>query len=200
MVKVILEEAGATDHELWLSGPDNFRYDIYPEYKGNRKDAYRPKWEKAVKEYLCLEWDAKWSEGCEADDVIGIQQCSQENTIACHLDKDINMIPGWHYNWELRRLGKIVRESKKYFVTPEEATYWFYYQLLVGDTTDNIKGVVGIGPKNAKRILSGCVTEQDFKEAVRAHYSSDEEMEMNAQCLWIWRKPNDIWKLNSGVD
>ena len=192
MVETILRDTEATEYELWLSGPDNFRYTVYPEYKANRIGAYRPKWEKATKNHLVNKWSANWSVGCEADDMVGCRQ--SENTIIAHLDKDINMIPGWHYNWELRRLGKVIREATKYFVTPEEADYAFYYQLIVGDKgTDNIPGVVGAGPKKAERFLRETPREE-WLNGILQMYSCPEELEMNAKCLWIWRKENDIWQ------
>lgn len=195
MVSVIMEQSGSEKYELWLTGKGNFRYNIYPEYKANRIQAKRPRWEAAVKQHLVECWEANWSTGCEADDMLGVRLMEDPENIACHLDKDINMIPGWHYNWELKRLGKTVRESKKYFVTPEEGTSFFYLQMLTGDPTDNIKGVVGIGLKKAEKVLAGCNTEVDMFNAVRDLYSCDEEMEMNGGVLWIWRKLNDVWSL-----
>lgn len=196
MLERILADVNATEYEIWLSGSDNFRYSVYPEYKAKRYDAKRPKWEKEVKQYLVDEWQANYSQGCEADDMIGVRQMAEIGTIACHLDKDINMIPGRHYNWELRRLGKIIRHAKEYTVTTEEAIRFFYYQMLTGDPTDNIKGVPGIGPKKAEILLDSCeASEEKYFQMVRDQYGSDEEMEMNGKCLWIWRRMNDIWSM-----
>lgn len=193
MLDGILQDTQADEYELWLSGPSNFRKAVYPEYKAQRIDAYRPRWEKEVKQYMVEHWQANWSDGVEADDMLGIRQCSTENSIIAHLDKDINQIPGWHFNWELNRLGKTIREKRKYFVTLEEANYFFYYQLLVGDPTDNIKGVNGIGPKKAKALLDN-LRESEWIEAIRDLYASEEELDMNAQCVYIWRKEKDNWK------
>jgi len=195
MLDTILQDTGASSYELWLTGDNNFRYKVYPEYKANRIGAYRPKWEKAVKEHLTRKWNANWSEGCEADDMCGIRsgQVMQEHIIA-HLDKDLNMLPGNHYNWAISRLGKVIREAKTYYVTLEEANRFFWKQLLTGDTTDNIKGVPGIGPVKADGILNGAKSNQECFEAISELYSCEEELDMNAQCLWIWRKPNDSWR------
>ncbi len=193
MMENILAESGADTYEVWLTGEHNFRYKIYPEYKANRKDAYRPKWEAAAKDYMTREWNANWSEGCEADDMVGVRLMENKEAIACHIDKDIDTIPGWHYNWSLVRLGKVIRESKKYYIPPEQADYNFWYQLLVGDSTDNIKGASGIGPVKAKAILDGKSSNQEWYEAVKDHFSHEEEFEQNAQCIYIWRKLNDHW-------
>ena len=186
-------DVGADAYELWLSGKNNFRYNIYPEYKANRIDTYRPKWEKEVKEFLVKEWNANVSDGCEADDMIGVRYNELDDACMCHLDKDINQIAGLHYNWELVRKGEIVREKRKYFVSPEEADRFFFYQLLIGDSTDNIKGASGIGPKKAEALL-GRVPKSGWYEAVRDLFSCEEELELNAGCIYIWRKPNDHWR------
>jgi DNA polymerase-1 len=186
IVEDILGETDSDSYEVWISGDNNFRYQVYPEYKINRHGARRPKWEHEVKDYLVRVWDSQVSNGCEADDMMGVRQCENtDETIICTIDKDLDMIPGWHWNF----VKKI-----KYYVTDEEAIRFFYYQMLVGDPTDGIKGVPGIGKVKAEKLLRGVLTEELF-QTVRDQYGSDEEMELNGQCLWIWRKPNDIWKL-----
>lgn len=194
-IENILLATEADSYELWLTGPNNFRYQLFPEYKANRHGAYRPKWEREVKQWMVDEWDAEFSEGCEADDMCGVRQ-QDDTTIIAHIDKDINLIPGWHYNWELTREGKIIREARKYYVTPEEAHYNFCYQLLIGDSADGIKGVPGIGPKKAAALLDATEPDQWISD-IRDLYSCDEELELNAGCLWLWRKPNDIWRLDT---
>ena len=190
MVERIITATGADDYELWLTGDGNFRYNIYPEYKANRLSQVPPKWYKSTKQFLVKEWNANWSEGCEADDMVGVRQMELKDSIISHIDKDIDTIPGWHHNWELTRQGKVIREARKYYLDDFEATKKFYYQLIVGDPTDGIKGIPGKGPKAAEWILSG-TNEVEWYQSVKENYSSSEEMELNAQVLWIWRKMND---------
>lgn len=199
MLEGILMDTGAEQAELWLSGKNNFRYKIYPEYKGNRLDAWRPRWEKDVKAWMRdSEWQANTTDGIEADDMLGIRQLElssllSSNSIICHLDKDINQIPGAHYNWELNRLGKCIREKRKYFVTLEEGNRFFWYQLLVGDTTDNIKGASGVGPKKAETLLESLRPDKWY-QAIENLFSCPEELDLNAQCVYIHRKHNDSWR------
>jgi DNA polymerase-1 len=195
MINNILDDVKATEHELWLSGGDNFRYGVYPEYKANRKGVYRPKYEAVVKQHMVDSWQANYAHGIEADDMLSIRHAELgEASVLCHLDKDLNQSKGKHYNWPLVRLGEFVRETQYYDVSTEEADYWFFHQLLTGDNTDNIKGIVGIGAKKAAGILYGCETNQQRYEEVLARYSCEEELDMNAQCIYIWRKPNDNWR------
>ena len=194
MVRRIIAETEADEYELWLTGNTNFRYNIYPEYKAQRKKVVPPKWYDPLKQHLMNAWQANVAQGCEADDMVGVRQCEAppNTTLIAHIDKDINMIPGLHYHWGITRLGKIVRAPEHYEVTDEEALYNFYYQLIVGDNgTDNIKGVRGCGPKAAEKLLQQFTSEEERFKAIFDLYSCYEEMVINAKCLWIWRKMND---------
>ena len=70
---------------------------------------------------------------------------------------------------------------------------FFYHQLITGDATDNIKGANGAGPAKAKAILDN-LPESEWLEAIGNLYASEEELDMNARCLYIWRRPDDYWK------
>jgi 5'-3' exonuclease len=181
------------DVELWLSGKHNFRYDIYPEYKANRINAKRPKWEHDIRNYLIEQWGANVSDGCEADDMLGVRMYQLDSPICCSIDKDLDQLAGDHYNFV---------KKEKYHVTNEEGLRFFYYQCLVGDTADGVKGVPNIGPIKAKKLLdacdaeaasSGASRERLYYDAVVERFSCYEEFLMTAQVLHIWKKPNDIW-------
>lgn len=204
MIDNTLAEVGADEFSIFLSGENNFRYDIYPEYKANRTSP-KPRHLKELKGYLVDKYKAQVSDGCEADDLLGIAQCLEaehwatyEGTVICSLDKDLRMIPGNHYSFAIRGNVKGTaweRPAEHLFVEPFEGLKRFYTQVLTGDTTDNVKGAAGIGKVKAERILRDCTTEQEMLEAVRDHFSTDEELEMTGACLWIFRKPNDRWKI-----
>jgi 5'-3' exonuclease len=221
MIDNTLAEVGSDEFSIFLSGGNNFRYDIYPEYKANRADE-KPRHLADLKQYLIEKYQAQVSDGCEADDLLGIEQCAALQlrgdmpgrldcdvnplaplTIICSLDKDLRMIPGNHYSFEISgkitkgpNAGKVwTKPMEKVFVEPFQGLYNFYYQLLIGDSTDNIKGAQGIGKVKASRILADCTTEQELFEAVEPHFSCEEELLMTGQCLWIFRKPNDRWRI-----
>ena len=212
MIDNTISETGADEFSIFLSGPTNFRNEIYPEYKANRK-AEKPRFLKDCKEHLVKHYNAVTSEGCEADDLLGIAQdkygedhwtgARKFSTIICSIDKDLRMIPGNHYSFEIG--GKIargpragetwVRPAERCIVESFDGLRRFYTQVLTGDSTDNVKGAAGIGPVKAERILADCITEQELLEAVRDYFSCDEELEMVGACLWIFRKPNDRWRI-----
>lgn len=198
MIDNTLAEVESDEFSIFLSGENNFRYRIYPEYKANRTQP-KPRHLKAVKEYLVDKYQAQVADDCEADDLLGIAQDKVgHTTIICSLDKDLRMIPGWHYSFEISGTVKgtrWVRPAEKVLVTPWEGLRKFYTQILTGDTTDNVKGASGIGKVKAERILRDCTSEQEMLEAVQDYFSSEEELVMTGQCLWIFRKPNDRWSI-----
>lgn len=194
-IKEILESTGATSYEVWLTGTNNFRYEVYPEYKANRKDGYRPKWEKAVKEYLQVHHDAQVLDNAEADDALGFRmyevRASGESAICVTNDKDLKQIEGDHYDPVKKEI---------FTVTPEEADRWFYYQMLVGDPVDNLKGAKGIGKVKAEAILRDIeeAYSEDrnkyFEYAVMEYYPCEEAYEQAAKCTWIWRERDGVWQ------
>lgn len=182
LVDQILVNTEATEYRLFLTGKNNFRYTIYPEYKAHRPTE-KPFWLEKCREYLVATFNAEIVNGQEADDALGIAQT--EDTIICSIDKDLLMIPGRHYNFVKDEYTEISTDT---------AMRNFYMQCLTGDRSDNIKGIEKIGPKKAEKILTGCVTEQEMFNAVREAYGNDEEFLMNGRVLWIRRKENEDWK------
>ena len=198
LLQQILEDCKTDKFQIFMTGDSNFRYQIFPEYKANRLNVPKPKHLKHLQEYITSQYDATWSNNCEADDLMGIAQCaSDEDTTIVSIDKDLLMIPGKHYQWEIRGNsgGKPwVKPATFKTVSDLEGMRWFYTQCLIGDTADNIKGATGVGKVGASRILGQCETEQEMFEAVRDCFSLDEEFIMNAEVLWIQRKENDSIK------
>lgn len=181
-IREVLHVTQSDTYEIHLSGEGNFRYQLFPDYKAHRKDVVKPKWLQQCREYLVTNWNAKISNGCEADDTLGYSQT--EDSIICSIDKDLLQIPGKHYNF--------VKEEW-YDITYDGGMRHFYEQLLKGDRADGIPGVAGLGEKKAARMLEGCETEQEMFDVCRGAYGDDELMYIYGSCLWIWRKEGDIW-------
>jgi hypothetical protein len=66
-----------SEYKLYVTGDNNYRFQVYPEYKANRLKVPRPQHLKAVKDHLIVNWGATQSDGCEADDLLGIEQRDQ---------------------------------------------------------------------------------------------------------------------------
>jgi 5'-3' exonuclease len=184
LMQDILEETTADSYNVYLTGSGNFRREIAPSYKAQRPDA-RPKHWQAVREFLVTQHKAIVCDGFEADDQLGIDQDkTYKSTVICSIDKDLLQIPGRHYNF----VKKVFQE-----VTHDEGIKFLYIQSLVGDRSDNIFGVQGIGPVKAAKALDGLLPEE-YYDKCRAMYDDDARFHLNMQLLYIWQKPNDMWQ------
>ena len=181
MIENTLAEVEASEYKLFLTSPDNFRKHIYPEYKANRT-ATKPKHLQFLRDYLVESWQGTVAEKMEADDYLGINQ--HESSIICSIDKDLLQVPGKHYNFVKKEF---------YEVDEETGSRNFYTQLLTGDTSDNIKGIAGIGPVKAKKALAEATNEYEMFCIVRDMYKNDDWMIMNGRCLHILRSLDDDW-------
>lgn len=133
-----------------------FRYKIYPEYKGNRKYDSLPTYLKEVKDHLINKYGFKYLMEYEADDlVLSYKNQSSKECIIVSPDKDILNLVGTHYN---------PRRNEFVVTTLEEANIYFWKSMIIGDSADNIKGIKGIGPAGAEKIIK----EQKLFDSLRA--------------------------------
>lgn len=196
-IENIIEASKADEYVLYVSGGHNFRKTIDPSYKANRTQP-DPKWREDLRLHLISSWGAVECVGYEADDACGCEQRQDGTTIIVGIDKDLLQIPGLHYRWPIVRKGQIVREAEFVEISEEEGFRRFFSQALTGDTSDNIKGIYGIGEKKAEKILAPCKTEEEMYQRVEDCYTEDDEtdemllynlerFERNLNLLWIWR-------------
>ena len=194
--KRVLIETDADEYEAYLTGTNNFRYKIFPSYKANRT-APRPKHLEALREHFVVNWKAKVTDGYEADDAVAIRatEC-KDGFIVASLDKDLRQIPGKFYSWEIAGTthGKQwVKPAELVYISPLEGLRTFYKSLLIGDKSDNIIGVEGIGPVKAGKFLDNMKTEQDMFDVVRMLYDDDKRMLLNGQLMWLLREEGAVW-------
>ena len=173
------------DHELFLTGKTNFRNEVAVTvpYKGNRKDVKKPKHLPLLREYLQTAWGASVSDGQEADDDIAIRATELKGEgLIVSIDKDFMQVPGWHYNF--------VKKVKKE-VTPEDGLRFFYKQILMGDSADNIKGIHRVGEVTATKMLAELKTEQEFYACCVEAMGAERVLE-NGRLLWLRRTADQM--------
>ena len=126
------------------------------------------------------------TEGQEADDSIAIEATKLgDNCVIVSLDKDLDQICGWHYNF--------VKHSG-YYITPEQGLVKLYTQMLTGDAADNIKGLFRVGPVKAAKIIGDTTDELELYNKVLEAYEGDAERVLeNAQLLFLRRYEGQIW-------
>ena len=94
------------DYVGFLTGKGNFRNDIAvtAPYKGQRV-ADKPIHFDALRNHLTTSWGFQVTSGIEADDAVGIAayEVPEDETIMVHIDKDLNQLRGWHFNYQIGR-------------------------------------------------------------------------------------------------
>ena len=200
LVHQILDATQADAYELFISGTENFRYDIYPDYKANRRDSVDPIYRQACKEFLVIEWLAQVSEGYEADDAIGIEhsrfKAQGDIPIICSIDKDFHQFAGRFYNFVT---------EKHYEISKDEALRNFYKQLILGDKTDNIPGYDGKARQKPTKIIQyyydligTTLTEWAMYDICLDAYmeggQTQDDLHLTAQLCYILRTREDKWK------
>ena len=208
MMEKVVRRTDADTYEVFLSGSTNYRNDIAvtDPYKGTRVSEKPYHW-RTVSDYLKSEYDAYTVHGAEADDVLSIYgRQDPENTIIGSRDKDLRIVPCFHYAWKcgenqpeipvhkVDTLGWC--EAKKYdkggYKFIGEGLKFFYGQVLAGDQIDNYKGCPSCGPQTAANALANLDSEVELWEATYWIYHKKlgpeeglRRLIENAQLAWL---------------
>ncbi len=156
-----------------------FRHKIYSEYKANRKGMPE---ELAVQMPIMKDILREMNitilelEGYEADDIIGTaSRVCGESSVECYIatgDRDDLQLAGGGTKVVLAstKSGQSITEIyddtavfDKYGVNPEE---FIDMKALMGDASDNIPGVKGIGEKTASKLISQFGTIENMYENI----------------------------------
>ena len=192
IIQKIAQRAKANSYKIYLTGKGNFRNDVATimGYKHNRLDAEKPALYQEIRDYLVQHHKATVVTGMEADDALSIVHARSvsgdpinvsndpnhpvyrhpDECIIAAIDKDLRNIPGKHINFDKR-----VAENDEYkfiVISEEEGRRAFWKQVLTGDSSDNILGIPGMGPKKADAVLDAVTSqsEEDYFWAVYGEY------------------------------
>lgn len=137
---------------LAFTSSTNWRKDILPTYKSNRKKTKKPvgyvEFLQALferEEYICVLED-----NLEGDDVMGIigsnpKPFGFKKAVLVSCDKDFKTIPDCDFFWCTE--GKLLEQNE------QSANYHWMYQTLIGDITDGYSGIPGMGKGTATEFL-----------------------------------------------
>ncbi|MDR2157903.1 MAG: hypothetical protein LBO02_01140, partial [Holosporaceae bacterium] len=143
------------------SGRDTFRSEIYAEYKSNRLETPEDlKSQIPMLKEVCNAFGIPTigKKGFEADDIIAtysvkLSELGYEVRIISS-DKDLMQLITDNVSLFDPIKSKIIKTEEvleKYGVLPSQMTY---LQALMGDPSDNIPGIRGIGPKTAAKLVN----------------------------------------------
>lgn len=207
---------GTYNYIIYLTGKGNFRETVAVthKYKGDRIKP-KPRWYRDIVNYLTHIHITDKVEGYEADDAIAIHMTKEPNSIHIGIDKDINMVQGWHYRYATHNSPEVPLRyiSQEGFLEIQlkgknsikklvgGGTPWFYAQMLMGDSTDYIFAIKGYGDLRSYDILKDCKDEASHLQAVIAVYKEGfgdiwrERLLENADLLWMVTNFNESGEL-----
>jgi len=158
-----------------LSDKQNFRKQIMPSYKSNRKDTQKPLLLEPLRQYVRDSYDFFERPTLEADDVLGILATNPKiikgDKIIVSSDKDMRTIPCTLFNPDWHE------EPEE--VTLAQADYSFHVQILTGDRVDGYDGCPNVGKIKAARLLADS-DPQDYWRIIVEQYEKAGQGEVDA--------------------
>ncbi|YP_009289628.1 exonuclease [Pectobacterium phage PP90] len=209
-----LVNAESVQVHLTPTGCTKLHRDWYPTakpYQANREGKAKPPLLQPLRNCIpTTEWESHWSVhpwlDREADDgLIMNAVLLGDRGIMCSGDKDLNLTPGplW-IDYEGRidyiedRFGWIKRkELTSQSKVVGHGTKFFWAQMLMGDTADNVQGIVRLNGKTCGAVgawnaLKDITSEADAAEFVlRAYIAAQQNPLAEAECLWLRRSLQD---------
>lgn len=134
-----------------LTDDENWRKDVLPSYKSNRKGVRKPLGLNWLKERLAEHYESFKRPTLEADDVMGILATwdgfyPDYRKIIVSEDKDMKTIPAWIFN--------PAKDFEPWKQSQADADHFHLVQTLAGDVTDGYSGCPSIGLDTANEMLS----------------------------------------------
>ena len=145
-IDLIVDQMEADRSILCFSDVKNYRKELNPEYKANRRGGRKPLCFKPALQLCKDTYPFRLFENLEGDDVVGIIGTTENENdyVIVSEDKDLLTIPGLHWDLNLKKIFRI---------EDDEADFNFYKQALMGDVVDNYKGCPKIGKVSSENIL-----------------------------------------------
>lgn len=176
LMKIIndLEDQYEIDKYIVFNGSKgNFRKLISKKYKANRKKQTLPPLLHDMHQYVKDTYHSIYGFGIETDDLVAkywyniAKDIGRENVIIVSIDKDYKQFPALIYNYHYKHQTILN-------ITPQQALYNFYEQMIVGDTADNVNYFKGKGKKFAEKYFANCTTKYQYTKQLyllfKKHY------------------------------
>ena len=213
VLKMLQQLGKSKSPDYWLSCFDtkepSFRKSLYPEYKANRSEmpedlkAQVPYLKKMMEKFLIPYWEQP---GFEADDLIASLTVSGKkqnwDMYIVSGDKDFAQLVDTRvglYDTMKDVVYDPVGVEAKWGVPPSQMKD---YLSLVGDSSDNIPGVKGVGPKGAVQLLKSYQSLEgiyshieNIKGSLKEKLLKDKEMAFLSREL-VTLKTDIVWDKN----
>lgn len=210
-----------TSHASYKAG--RFLVRAAKPYQGNRKSKQKPALLEPLREALAnrqnwleeYDYSVTLHRVLEADDGMMVDAYRfAENGIIVSADKDLRMTP---YPWYDEKTSRVLPSEDLGWLTPAHTPagtakligrgrLFFWAQMLMGDTADNVQGLLRyngqkIGPVLAYDVLKNVKSEQEAANIVLDAYRAiDQNPIAEGWLLWLLRTTDDdVWKYLQGL-
>jgi len=163
----------------------NWRKLVMPMYKMHRKSTPKPICYGELRDEMSKRFDNVSVDWLEGDDIFHMLQKKIPNSVVVSIDKDMFTLPDVEY----------LRPHTMAFPTytsRDYADYYWLYQVLIGDSTDGYKGLLGTGPKRAEKLLAEFM-EVGIDDNGQATHDFDFDGAWNAVVNAYREKGQDNW-------
>jgi len=193
----IMGDLEGSTGKIAIKGKGNFRKNIYPAYKGNRKKELTKQEEEFFSyayKYLEDSWKAVPAHDMEADDLLAMWN-TEEPGIIVSIDKDLLQVPGLHFN---------TRKKEYTHMTEDEASLLLHTQVLMGDSVDNITGLKGIGKVKAAKVMEGVHVSKHL-DTVKSFWQKtfgrgwEDNLQLNMDLVYLKRSMDDRYDIRKGT-
>lgn len=178
---------------------------IYPEYKAGRKRPPEDFFEQIplLRDFIeALGWPFLECDGYEADDILGTlsEQANAQGIMSCLITSDLDMLQLIDSDTEVFAMKKGFSQIERFDLESFENKYglkqsqFLDLKALQGDSSDNIPGVPGVGPKTATLLLQEFETLDniyDNLEKVKPAWSK--KLEAGKEQAFMSRELARIW-------
>lgn len=140
----------------------SFRYQVFPQYKSNRRHTRKPVGYEALMHKSREAFGLTSHLLLEGDDVIGLEKGPED--IIVGKDKDFQTLPGLSLRW------CPTNSSEGFELAAQEqegADRTVFHQALTGDSADGYPGCPKVGPVTADKLLAGCRNESEMWHITR---------------------------------
>lgn len=181
------------------------RSEIYPEYKAGRKKAPDDFYEQIplLKDFLAaLGWPLFECDGYEADDILGTLAV-QANKLGIEADlitSDLDMLQLIDSDTKVFAMKRGFSEIEEFDLKYFEEKYglkqaqFLDLKALQGDSSDNIPGVPGIGPKTATTLLQEFFTLENIYDNIdKIKPAWRSKLESGKESAFMSKKIAEIW-------
>lgn len=227
LVTAITRFQTAVETERFITGADSVRIHITPRgclkcrrydyptvkpYQGNRENKHKPPLLEPLRDAIQTHrwpdhFDVFAWRDREADDGMMMDALRYgDNGVISSGDKDLSITPGPWFDAELGRIDVI--EDRFGWIKPRytqggdlrvkgHGTKFFWAQMLMGDSADNVKGIQTLkgklcGYAGALEFLSPITSEDEAANLILQAYADIKQDPLaEAQCLWLRRSLED---------